>query len=71
MVAFIIVTDLFRISHFPDFAYTRLGMKLSCSVLFLSSIFSSFYRPGLVHRSIIMGLQLSHRFWRYLDWQRG
>ncbi|KAI0305769.1 hypothetical protein B0F90DRAFT_1808927 [Multifurca ochricompacta] len=25
MIAFIIVTDLFRTSHLPDFAYTRLG----------------------------------------------
>lgn len=72
MIPFIIVTDLFRISLFPGFAYTQLGTRQSrLPILYSQFPPPSLYRPCVVHQLGIMGLQLSHRIWCYLGWQRG
>jgi hypothetical protein len=74
MIPFIIVTDLFRISLFPGLAYTQLGTRQSRfahPLLTIPPPPSSLYRPCVVHQLGIMGLQLSHRIWCYLGWQRG
>lgn len=75
MIAFSIVTDLYRTAGFTDFEYSQLGTRLPCAPSFTCAISHSpsppLHRPGVVHQPVIMGLQLSHRIWRYLDWKGG
>jgi len=77
MIAFVIVTDLFRTTHFVDFEDSHLGTGLSCAPPSLTPSHHlppprlSSHRSSVVHQLVIMGLQLRHRIRRHLDWEGG
>jgi hypothetical protein len=75
MIAFSIVTDLYRTARFIDFEYAHPGTRLSCDSSFTCAVspppYPPLHRPGVVHQPIVMGLQLFHRIWRHLDRKGG